>query len=92
MTKARKLIDNGAFEPEIIKMMGEVLESAWTQIEPAFSKRGITTIESARKLLADAIFSSVAAGRVSPDFLREEAISIVKRNHPEYLIGAPASW
>jgi hypothetical protein len=85
MTKARKLIDGSAFDPDTVKMMGDVLEGAWVTIEPALRAQSPTTIESARRVLATTILSSVAAGLVSPDILRDEAVRVVKRNFPQHL-------
>ena len=65
--------------------MGDALDSAWALIEPALREQAPTTIESARRLLADSILSSVAAGVASPDILRDEAIRVVKRNFPQHM-------
>jgi hypothetical protein len=86
MTKARKLIDRSAFDATTVKMMGDVLDDAWVLIKPAFAKQSPTTSESARTWVATTILSSVAAGVVKPDVLRDEAISVVKLNYPQLSI------
>ena len=85
MTNARKLIDRSAFDPDTVKMMGDVLEGAWAIVEPAFRAQSSATIDSARSMIATTVLSFVAAGLVSPDVLRDEAVSVVKRNFPQHM-------
>ena len=63
MAPGHKLIDDAPFDPDTIKMMGEVFVAAWGKLVPAFRGLPLATIDNARTVLASNIIQGVRCSR-----------------------------
>jgi hypothetical protein len=59
---------SGVYDPDLVKAMGEALDSAWAKFEPPPGN-----LELARGLMASAIIEAVEAGERAPHALAEKA-------------------
>ena len=79
---ARKLIHGSAFDPDTVKMMGELFDQAWASIEPAFSRLPRATIDNARTVLARNIIEHSKIGLLQPEVSKAEAVEAVRQRFP----------
>ena len=86
MPQVRRLFLDSAFDPDTVKMMGELFDQAWASIEPAFSRLPRATIDNARTVLARNIIEDSKIGLLQPDVLKAEAVEAVRRKFPSLRI------
>ena len=77
--KARRLIGNAAYGPDVLKVLFEAFDGAWARIAPLYGNDP-KAIESARTQLANVILA-LAKDRPKPDAqeLRDSALKILGR-------------
>ena len=82
MTKALKLIHDSAFDPDLVALMGDVFEEAWSEIAPQFAHESRASVEEARTLLARVI-QSASSGITDRPLLKRAALETVRRAYPK---------
>jgi hypothetical protein len=83
MTKALKLIHDSAFDPDLVALMGDVFEEAWSEIAPQFAHESRASVEEARTLLARAVIQSASSGITDRPLLKSAALETFRRAYPK---------
>ena len=86
MPQVRRLFLDSAFDPDTVKMMGELFDQAWASIESAFGGLPQATIDYARTVLACSIIEHSKIGVLQPAALKAEAIGAVRQKFPSLRI------
>ena len=86
MPQVRTLFLDSAFDPDTVKMMGELFDQAWASIESPFRGLPQATIDNARTVLARNIIQGVRGGLVQPEALKNDAIGAVRQKFPSLRI------
>ena len=81
MPLIRRLFADSAFDSDMVRMMGEVFDTAWGMVAPAFNAQPQSTIDEARTILAKAILYRVGLGDQAY-IVKDEAIRVLKSNYP----------
>jgi len=74
--KARRLIENAAFEPDQLKALGQAFDDAWERIAPSVSNTP-EAVEAARFALADIVLGLAKNGSLDPSWLAEAAVQVM---------------
>ena len=82
LVRVTQPIDGSAFNPETVRIMGNVLDSAWAAIAPAFREQPQAITDRARTLLANTVIARVKLGVVHPGTLATDAIEVVRSHFP----------
>ena len=86
MPHASKLIRDSAYDPDTVKLMGELFDQAWASMEPAFGGLPRATIDNARTVLARNIIHHVKNGLQEPEILKAKATDAVRQKFPSLRI------
>jgi hypothetical protein len=72
------IINQAAFSPDAVKIMGQVFDEAWDAIEPDYREQRAVEIELARLALAKAVVLFASLGNTDPEVLRSKAMRILR--------------
>lgn len=86
---ARRIVENIAFGPEVIRVAVEAFDSAWDEIADRFPASMGGTV---REKLAQAIIAAARAESNNPGPLREAGLQAIERAYPSYFSGAQRSF
>lgn len=79
--KARNLIQNAAYGPEVLKVLFKAFDDAWEEVKPMISKRA-GAIEAARLGLASILLSLVKRDSRDATQLKNEAVRLFLYKRP----------
>jgi hypothetical protein len=75
--KARYVIGNAVFGPDVLKVVFKAFDDAWEEVRPSVSMRSIS-LEAARLSLANIVLSMATEDSRDPDQLKTEAVRIFR--------------
>ncbi len=84
--RARRIVEEAAFGPEVIRTACEAFDAAWSEIADRFDA---STDETARDLLATSIISAIREDSSDPDMLRRVGLQAMERAYPERFRSEP---
>jgi hypothetical protein len=71
--RARQLIAGAAFPPDVLKVLFDAFEDAWSEIAPHMSGNA-TVIDAARLSLAEIVLGIARAGPIDQDRIKSAAV------------------
>lgn len=80
LREPQALIDNASFGPEVLKVIGEAFDEAWTEIADNSSNVPVER-EAAQVKLATALLSATSEDCRDPDALKTAALERMKANY-----------
>jgi hypothetical protein len=83
--KARQLIDEASFDPEVVKAMGRAFDEAWNQIAANFGREP-KVIEDARMRLAEAMVSVADQSTTDVQALKDGALQQMAMDYQAHIV------
>lgn len=81
MPRAARLIREASFRPEVVHMLGNVLEDEWAEIKGEFDGWRQPAIDAARASLARVTLHLAGKGITDPKVLRTKVHNVMQRSH-----------
>jgi len=77
--RAHRIIDGAAFGPDVLKIVRQAFDEAWTSIQPLFEQG---EHDDAREALAQAVMTAARDDSVDVTPIRDAAIQAMHRKYP----------
>jgi hypothetical protein len=77
---AHQLIGGAAFPPDVLKVLFEAFDDAWSEVAPDVSGDP-TVVDAARASLAGLVLSAARAGPIDRDRIKAAAVDAFRAKH-----------
>jgi hypothetical protein len=78
--KARQLIGGASFPPDVLRVLFDAFDDAWTEVAPWIGKEPVV-VDQARLSLANIVLSLARVGPIDRDALKTAAVDAFRLKH-----------